>query len=155
MKLPRSTQPYLRRLEGFVYLVAIMNWLSRYVLSWRISISLEANFCVEALHEALESGTLEVFNTDQGSQFTSSAFAKCLVDAKAAISMDGHGRVFNNIFIERLWRSVKYEEVYLYDTKPCRTLNGECNVISRSTTLRDLISLLIIALLRKFILINP
>lgn len=104
---------YIRLRLGFVYLVAIMDWFSRYVLSWKISISLEVEFCLEALDKALASGRPEIFNSDQGSQFTSRKFVGRLKDAQVKISMDGRGRVFDNIFIERLWRTVKYEEVYL------------------------------------------
>ena len=102
-------------MRGFVYLVAIMDWHSRYVLSWSLSRSLEADFCIAALDEALGNNKPEIFNTDQGSQFTSSEFTKRLKDAQIRISMDGRGRVFDNIFNERLWRTVKYEEVYLKD----------------------------------------
>jgi len=110
---------YLPMARGFVYLVAIMDWHSRRVLSWRLSNTMTADFCVEALEEALARyGRPEIFNTDQGSQFTSSAFTEVLQAAGVAISMDGKGRWLDNVFIERLWRSVKYEEVYLraYDT---------------------------------------
>ena len=101
--------------EGFVYLVAIMDWYSRYVLSWRVSNTLDTTFCVDALEEALERfGQPEIFNTDQGSQFTAEAFTKVLRDRGVAVSMDGRGRCLDNIFVERLWRSVKYEEVYLH-----------------------------------------
>jgi putative transposase len=106
---------YIRLRHGFVYLAAILDWFSRYVLSWRLSISLDADFCVEALKEALRHGRPEIFNTDQGVQFTSGGFVGVLEDAKVKISMDGRGRVFDNIFVERLWRTVKYEEVYLHD----------------------------------------
>ena len=106
---------YIRLQQGFVYLMAIMDWFSRYVLSWSLSTTLDACFCVETLRQALRVGTPEIFNTDQGSQFTSSAFTDVLRDASVAISMDGKGRVFDNIFVERLWRTVKYEEVYLND----------------------------------------
>lgn len=99
--------------QGFIYLTAIMDWLSRYVLSWRISPSLESRFCVEALEEALAHGSPEVFNTDQGCQFTSKEFTDTLLKKNIAISMDGRGRALDNIFIERLWRTIKYEEVYL------------------------------------------
>ena len=105
--------------RGFLYLVAVMDWFSRYVLSWRLSTSLHADFCVDALEEALDCyGKPEIFNTDQGSQFTSEDFTKVLLDAEITISMDGKGRWMDNVFIERLWRSLKYEEVYLhaYDT---------------------------------------
>ena len=109
---------YIRLRRGFVYLVAIMDWYSRYVLSWQLSTTMEADFCVEALEQALGSTTPQIFNTDQGSQFTSLAFTSTLKDHGVEISMDGKGRCWDNIFIERLWRSVKYEEVYMnhYDT---------------------------------------
>lgn len=103
---------YIRLACGFLYLTAVMDWFSRYVLAWRLSNSLEPLFCIEALEDALEQGTPEIFNTDQGSQFTSNDFTKVLLDRNIKISMDGKGRVFDNIFIERLWRSLKYEEVY-------------------------------------------
>lgn len=106
---------YLPMQRGWVYLVAIMDWFSRYVLAWEISITLDASFCVEALKRALSMGTPEIFNSDQGSQFTSQAFTSVLREAGIRISMDGRGRVYDNIFIERLWRSVKYEEVYLHE----------------------------------------
>jgi putative transposase len=100
--------------RGFVYLVAIVDWFSRKVLAWRLSITLSEDFCVEALEEALaRHGRPEVFNTDQGSQFTSTDFIKVLKDAEIAISMDGKGAWRDNVFVERLWRTVKYEEVYL------------------------------------------
>ncbi len=98
---------------GFMYLVAVMDWFSRYVLSWRLSNTMESDFCVEALEEALSKGRPEVFNTDQGSQFTSDQFTGVLKSAGVLISMDGKGRYLDNIFVERLWRSVKYEELYL------------------------------------------
>ena len=104
---------YIRLSQGFVYLVAILDWFSRYVLSWSLSTTLDAWFCVQALREALRRATPEIFNTDQGSQFTSGAWLTELTQAGVAISMDGRGRAFDNIFTERLWRSVKYEEVYL------------------------------------------
>jgi putative transposase len=103
---------YIRLAQGFVYLVAILDWFSRYVLSWSLSNTLDAWFCVEALREALRVARPEIFNTDQGSQFTSGAWIEALTAAGVAISMDGRGRAFDNIFTERLWRSVKYEEVY-------------------------------------------
>ena len=106
---------YIRLRQGFVYLVAILDWFSRYVLSWALSTTLDAWFCVEALRQALRQGKPEIFNTDQGSQFTSESFTRVLKDAAVAISMDGKGRVFDNIFVERFWRTVKYEEVYLND----------------------------------------
>lgn len=106
---------YIRMYRGWVYLVAIMDWFSRYVLSWEISVTLESEFCINALKQALGFGKPQVFNTDQGSQFTSTEFTKILQDAGVQISMDGKGRAFDNIFSERLWRTVKYEEVYLRD----------------------------------------
>jgi len=104
---------YIPMERGFMYLVAIMDWHSRYVLSWRLSNTLDAEFCVSALKEALVRGKPEIFNTDQGSQFTSRAFTDVLQANQIAISMDGRGRALDNVFIERLWWSVKYEEVYL------------------------------------------
>jgi putative transposase len=98
--------------RGFLYLVAVMDWVSRYVLAWRLSNLLDSNFCVEALEEALSQGRPEIFNTDQGSQFTDD-FIDVLRANAVAISMDGRGRFSDNIFVERLWRSLKYEEIYL------------------------------------------
>jgi len=106
---------YIRLRRGFLYLAAILDWYSRYVLSWTLSSSLDAAFCVGALEEALARGRPEVFNSDQGVQFTSEGFTRILESRGIAISMDGRGRVFDNIFSERLWRTVKYEEVYLKD----------------------------------------
>lgn len=106
---------YIPLRGGWGYLVAVMDWFSRYVLAWELSVTLDAGFCVEALREALSLGTPGIFNSDQGSQFTSQAFTGLLLESGIRISMDGRGRAFDNIFIERLWRSVKYEEVYLHD----------------------------------------
>jgi putative transposase len=106
---------YIRLRGGFVYLVAILDWYSRYVLAWELSNTLDAGFCVEALDAALRRGQPDIFNTDQGVQFTSADFVGRLKKADVRISMDGKGRCFDNIFVERLWRSVKYEEVYLHD----------------------------------------
>lgn len=106
---------YIRLRAGFLYLVAVMDWFSRYVLSWRLSNTLDSSFCVEALAEALRIAQPEVFNTDQGSQFTGEEFTGLLNACHIAISMDGRGRCLDNIFVERLWRTVKYEEVYLHD----------------------------------------
>jgi putative transposase len=106
---------YIRLRGGFIYLVAVMDWFSRYVLAWEVSVSLETSFCVSALNWALERGRPDIFNTDQGSQFTSHDFTGRLEDHGIDISMDGRGRVMDNIFIERLWRTVKYEEIYLKD----------------------------------------
>src|ERR1700740_322360 len=106
---------YIRRRGGFVCLAAVIDWYSRYVLAWELSISLEADFCVAVLERALAAQRPEIFNTDQGVQFTSVAFQAPLLAAQVRLSMDGRGRAFDNIFVERLWRSVKYEEVYLKD----------------------------------------
>lgn len=107
---------YVRLAHGFAYLVAIIDWYSRRVLSWRLSNTLESDFCVEALKESLALyGKPEIFNSDQGSQFTSESFTKVLIDEKSVkISMDGRGRAYDNIFVERLWRSVKYEDIFLH-----------------------------------------
>jgi putative transposase len=110
---------YIPMARGFVYLAAVVDWFSRRVLAWRLSITMEAAFCVEALEEALAwHGRPEIFNTDQGAQFTSLAFTEVLTKAGIAISMDGRGSWRDNVFVERLWRTVKYEEVYLraYDS---------------------------------------
>lgn len=106
---------YIRMAQGFLYLVAVMDWFSRFVLSWSLSLSMEMDFCLEALEGALRRGRPEIFNSDQGSQFTSEKFTAKLEARKIAVSMDGRGRCFDNIFVERLWRSLKYEEVYLKD----------------------------------------
>jgi putative transposase len=106
---------YVPLRHGFLYLVAVMDWYSRYVLAWRLSNTLAGSFCLEALDEALASSTPEIFNSDQGSQFTATAFTARLESRDVAISMDGRGRAIDNVFIERLWRNVKYEEVYLKD----------------------------------------
>jgi putative transposase len=106
---------YVPLRHGFLYLVAVMDWYSRYVLSWRLSNTLTGSFCIEALDEALSQARPEIFNSDQGSQFTATAFTSRLELCDIAISMDGRGRAIDNVFIERLWRSVKYEEVYLRD----------------------------------------
>jgi len=109
---------YIRMHQGWVYLAAVIDWYSRYVLSWEISVTLESLFCIKALRRALSERSPEIFNTDQGSQFTSPDFTNILLDRGIKVSMDGRGRCFDNIFIERLWRSVKVEEVYIrdYDT---------------------------------------
>ena len=117
---------YIPMAKGFMYLVAIMDWHSRRVLSWRVSNTLDTHFCIEALQEAIQRfGAPEIFNTDQGAQFTSEAFTGTLKDHDIAISMDGKGRWVDNVFVERLWRSVKYEDVYLhaYET-PAELHNG-------------------------------
>jgi putative transposase len=106
---------YIRLQGGFVYLVAVMDWFSRYVLSWAISITMDVGFCLEALEQALGIATPDIFNSDQGAQFTSLDFTDRLTAAGIRISMDGRGRALDNVFVERLWRTVKYEEVYLKD----------------------------------------
>jgi putative transposase len=106
---------YIRLSQGFVYLAAILDWFSRYVLAWSLSTTLEAQFCVRTLREALRKARPQIFNTDQGSQFTGGEWIEELKASEVTISMDGRGRAFDNIFTERLWRSVKYEEVYLKD----------------------------------------
>ena len=112
---------YIRLSSGFMYLTAVIDWYSRYVLSWRLSNTLESRFCVEALEEALECfHAPEIFNTDQGSQFTSETFLYPLLKRNIKISMDSKGRALDNVFIERLWRSLKYEEVYLKDYETVR-----------------------------------
>jgi putative transposase len=121
MKIARPNQvwamdiTYIPMVRGFVYLAAVVDWFSRRVLAWRLSITLEVEFCIEAVEEALaRHGTPEIFNTDQGSQFTSAAFTGLLKETGIAISMDGKAAWRDNVFVERLWRSVKYEEVYLH-----------------------------------------
>jgi putative transposase len=105
---------YVPMKRGFLYLVAVIDWFSRYVLAWELSNTLDSDFCVRALQRALAQGRPEIFNTDQGCQFTSEAFTGVLSGAGIRISMDGRGRALDNKFIERLWRSVKYEDIYLY-----------------------------------------
>ena len=117
---------YIRMARGFVYLTAIMDWFSRYVLAWEISTTMDTGFCVAALEWALAGGARpEIFNTDQGAQFTSAEFTSRLISRSIQISMDGRGRALDNVFVERLWRSVKYEEVYLneYQDVPA-VING-------------------------------
>ena len=111
---------YIRLRTGFIYLIAVIDWFSRYVLSWEISVTLDTSFCLDALDRALRIATPEIFNTDQGVQFTSIEFTNRLKDAAIRISWDGRGRALDNIFVERLWRSVKYEEVSIkeYQTVP-------------------------------------
>lgn len=106
---------YIRVSNGFIYLTAVIDWFSRYVLSWRLSNSLENTFCIEALEEALSISQPQIFNTDQGSQYTAVNFLKPLIDRDISISMDSRGRALDNVFVERLWRTVKYEEVFLKD----------------------------------------
>jgi putative transposase len=107
---------YIRLAQGFVYLVAVLDWFSRYVLAWELSVTMDVGFCIDALEHALQLGARpEIFNSDQGAQFTSQAFTGRLRAEDIRISMDGRGRALDNIFVERLWRTVKYEEVYLKD----------------------------------------
>lgn len=106
---------YIRLKRGFAYLTVVMDWSSRYVISWELSMTMNKDFCTRCLNRALEKGTPEIFNTDQGSQFTSNAFTQILKDSEVKISMDGKGRAFDNIMIERLWRTVKYEDVFIND----------------------------------------
>ena len=106
---------YIRMKHGFVYLMAIIDWHSRYVLNWALSTTMDADFCIVALNEVLDDPICEIFNTDQGSQFTTNRFTGPLLDKGIKVSMDGRGRALDNIFVERLWRSVKYEKVYLND----------------------------------------
>jgi putative transposase len=115
-----SDLTYISMETGFMYLVAVIDWFSRFVLAWGVSNTQDADFCARVLLKALSKGRPGIFNTDQGSQFTSDVFTQPLLDAKIAISMDGRGRALDNVFIERLWRSVKYEDIYLrnYDTVP-------------------------------------
>lgn len=111
---------YVRMRRGFAYLVAIMDWFSRYVLSWELSVTMDVGFCVTALEWALKYAKPEIFNSDQGAQFTSDQFTKRLLTHKVEISMDGRGRALDNVFVERLWRTVKYEEIYLKDYESVR-----------------------------------
>ncbi len=111
---------YIRLKQGFIYLVAVIDWFSRYVLSHEFSTTLDTAFCIKALQDALKVATPGTFNTDQGSQFTSDAFTGILIKAGVKISMDGRGRALDNIFVERLWRSVKYERVYLHNYETVR-----------------------------------
>ena len=106
---------YVPMRHGFMYLTAVIDWFSRYVLSWRLSNTLEGRFCLEALDEALSMGRPEIFNTDQGSQFTAQEYTSRLEEAGIAVSRDGRGRALDNVFVERLWRSVKYEDIYIKD----------------------------------------
>jgi putative transposase len=116
---------YVRMQAGFLSLMAVIDWFSRYVLAWSVSPTLEGEYCLQTLDQALLQGLPEVFNTDQGSQFTSLAFTGRLLDCGILISMDGRGRALDNIFVERLWRTVKYEEVYLKEyTTPAKAITG-------------------------------
>ena len=128
---------YIRLKQGFIYLVAVMDWFSRYVLSWEVSNSLDVFFCLAALEKALQKSIPHIFNSDQGSQFTSEAFISCLETAGVRISWDGRGRAMDNIFVERLWRSVKHEEVYLKDyANVTEAISGLSNYFSFYNTQR-------------------
>lgn len=106
---------YIPMSRGFMYLTAVLDWYSRYVISWQVSNTPDAEFCLEALGEALSTGCPDIFNTDQGAQFTAQRFTSAVMEAGARMSMDGRGRALDNVFVERLWRSVKYEDIYLRD----------------------------------------
>jgi putative transposase len=122
---------YIRMERGFMYLVAIMDWYSRYVLQWRLSNTLEGSFCLEALEAALQQSKPQIFNTDQGVQFTSRVFTGRLEAAQVSISMDGRGRALDNVFIERLWRSLKYEDIYLREYRTVQELEAGLGVYFR------------------------
>ena len=127
---------YIPMSTGFMYLAAVIDWYSRYVIAWELSNTLDHLFCVSMLEEALQRAQPVIFNTDQGSQFTSTEFTRCLLDQQILISMDGRGRALDNVFIERLWRSVKYEEVYLNDYQSVLQLyQGPGAVLCTSTTM--------------------
>jgi putative transposase len=115
---------YVPMPQGWMYLTVVLDWFSRYVLSWRLSNTLDGQFCLEALEEALHGGTPEIFNTDQGVQYTAQAFTGRLEMAGVAVSMDGRGRWMDNVFVERLWRTVKYEHLYLHDYATPRALQA-------------------------------
>jgi putative transposase len=129
---------YIRLHGGFMYLVAVMDWFSRYVLSWAVSITMDVGFCLEALEQALEVARPEIFNSDQGAQFTSLDFTGPLAAAGIQISMDGRGRALDNVFVERLWRTVKYEEVYLKDYEtPREAMQGLAQFFVRYNVVRQ------------------
>jgi putative transposase len=120
----RTDITYIPMVRGFMYLVAVIDWHSRYILSWIISNTMDMTFCIDALEMALNVDTPMIFNTDQGSQFTSRAFTKVLLDKDIKISMDGRGRALDNIFVERLWRTVKYENIYMNDYQTVTELSN-------------------------------
>ena len=119
-----SDIPYVPMKHWFMYLTAVIDWYSRYVLSWRLSNTLDGEFCLEALEEALSRGRPEIFNTDQGSQFTARGYTDRLKEAGIAVSRDGWGRALDNVFVERLWRSVKYEDIYIKDYEQVQELES-------------------------------
>jgi putative transposase len=129
---------YIRRHGGFVYLVAVMDWFSRYVLSWALSITMDVGFCLEALEQALGVAQPEICNSDQGAQFTSVECTGRLAAAGVQLRMDGRGRALDNVFVERLWRTVKYEEVYLKDYEtPREAMQGLAQFFVRYNSLRQ------------------
>ena len=119
-----SDVTYIPMSHGFMFLVAVLDWYSRYVLDWRLSNTFDTQFCLEALEASLGQATPEIFNTDQGAQFTAKDFVDRLLDAKVRVSMDGRGRALDNVFVERLWRSVKYEDIYPRDYSTVLTLKA-------------------------------
>jgi putative transposase len=131
---------YVPMPSGFMYLAAVIDWFSRYVIGWRLSNTLDGSFCLEMLEDALRGGKPEVFNTDQGVQFTAAAFTGRLELAGVAVSMDGRGRALDNVFVERLWRSVKYEDIYIQGYDTCRSCTVAWRRTSPSTTTRGPIS---------------
>jgi putative transposase len=149
MQLHSADITYIPMAHGFVYLALVLDWATRRVLSWRLSITMEAAFCVETLEDALaRHGKPEVFNTNQGSQSTGSAFTGVLASHGTAISMDGKGAWRDNVFVERLWKSVKYEEVICMPTKPSARREARLVAISTFTTRDDRIRALTTAPLR-------
>jgi putative transposase len=122
---------YIPLRHGFMYLVAVIDWFSRYVLAWQLSNTLDSHFCLDALELALGQGQPDIFNTDQGAQFTADAFTGCLQHHEISISMDGRGRALDNIFVERLWRTVKYEDIYLKDYVTVSALGAGLNAYFR------------------------
>ena len=125
---------YIPMVRGFMYLVAILDWFSRYVLAWQLSNTLDGLFCQVALQQALKQGRPEIFNSDPGAQFTAGAFTSILESASVRISMDGRGRALDNIFVERLWRTVKYEHTFLMDYNLCLSWRQDWTATSSSTT---------------------
>jgi putative transposase len=125
---------YVPLARGFMYLAAILDWYSRYVVAWRLSNTLDGSFCLEMLDEALSRSRPEVFNTDQGVQFTAQAWTSGLEAAGVDLTMDGKGRCLDNVFVERLWRTVKYEDIYCGSTRPCPICSRDWGGTSRITT---------------------
>lgn len=128
---------YIRMSQGWLYLTAIIDWFSRFILAWEISNTLDTEFCIKAVEKSLKCGSPVIFNTDQGSQFTSKAFISVILDNKIKLSMDGRGRAFDNIFIERFWRSLKYENIYINDYPDCsHAISGIRDYINFYNTVR-------------------